>query len=436
MRKSLLLILIISIIVCSIGVVNGQASEKAAKALVILENLGAKKPVVLDDNRDFIVKDNLVTEPDSIIEFNGGSYAFLDNQGSIVRIKRVEEIRKLKKQGLPSDSKYDNIDSLREYIEKDLVGSGYILTNQYYFTEDTLSLRYEKELFDGATNRYDYVSVRINVPLIELESFYRSSNEYNWEEDQTVISADEAIKSANAYFRELGEDIVAIKLTTFKPSSIFGKSVDDDSIHLVYIVSSEASVIYIDAYTAECIGTDIYKVVRGGSIGDDDMSTAYSSCSIAISAFVSMGYSNAALVMSTQFDADVPDILKTAFYCCCHGGYNSIGSNTKTNNAYHYYYASSVPSALYRFVFLDACNTASSDWKTAFNISNSSTNKAFLGWTSTVTTSDSFNFCLDFWAYVFSTYTIYEAASDAADVDIDKPIQFTGDTSYNGYFYW
>lgn len=93
-----------------------------------------------------------------------------------------------------------------------------------------------------------------------------------------------------------------------------------------------------------------------------------------------------------------------------------------------------VPDGTYKFVFLDACNTASTQWKNAFNISNSSTNKAFLGWTDTVTTTASYNFCVDFWSYISSSYTVYEAAQDAADNGTGRPIEFTGDTDYNGYY--
>lgn len=92
------------------------------------------------------------------------------------------------------------------------------------------------------------------------------------------------------------------------------------------------------------------------------------------------------------------------------------------------------PAGTYKFVFLDACKTASTQWRDAFNISNSSSNKAFLGWTDSVGATAAYNFCVDFWSYISPTYTVYEAAQDAADNDVSKPIQFTGDTSYNGYY--
>lgn len=50
------------------------------------------------------------------------------------------------------------------------------------------------------------------------------------------------------------------------------------------------------------------------------------------------------------------------------------------------------------------------------------------------TTTASYNFCVDFWSYISSSYTVYEAAQDAADNGTGRPIEFTGDTDYNGYY--
>lgn len=44
------------------------------------------------------------------------------------------------------------------------------------------------------------------------------------------------------------------------------------------------------------------------------------------------------------------------------------------------------------------------------------------------------NFCVDFWSYISSSYTVYEAAQDAADNGTGRPIEFTGDIDYNGYY--
>ena len=94
-----------------------------------------------------------------------------------------------------------------------------------------------------------------------------------------------------------------------------------------------------------------------------------------------------------------------------------------------------MPSGTYKFVFLDACNTAVNDkWVNKFNISDSSNNKAFLGWTASVAENNCLGFCNDFWGYISSTNTVYEAMLDAADNGSGRPIRFVGDTDWNGYY--
>lgn len=423
------------LLLCYVFHTSVLASEdNQLSAIEVLEELGAVNPIVFYDANDYLQNDNLVKNPETIVVFNGNSYAFLDDNNNIVRIKRVDEIRKLKKNSTEVSSKFNTVDDLIIFLEKNLIGYGYELSNRYYFSEDTISLRYEKILSQGVLDRYDYISIRINENYKQLESYYRNSSGYCFDQSKQIIPEEEAVKCVKPLFDEKKEQISDVRLTTFKTKEYYDSNVETNMICLAYIVSSEESVIYVDAYDANILGKDEYKVIRGGSIGSNDVSTASASANLAKNALLSMGYTNTPKVMSDEFGIDVPPILKSAFYCCCHGNATCIGSNKTPNNSDRYFHCSSVPLATYKFVFLDACNTASSNWKTAFNISNSSTNKAFLGWTSTVAGYACYDFCIDFWSYVSSTYTIYEAAADAADVDFDKPIQFTGDTSYNGYY--
>lgn len=82
------------------------------------------------------------------------------------------------------------------YIESNLIGSDYELVDEYYFSEETLSLRYEKILFSGAFDQYDYVSVRINTQLIELEIFYKASSDFRLPTGDKLITEEAAITVA------------------------------------------------------------------------------------------------------------------------------------------------------------------------------------------------------------------------------------------------
>lgn len=434
MKRFIALLLSILMSLCVMpGVSVAAAEEVPSSAMDILQELGAQNPTVVSQTRSSNHGDNLVENPAATIEFNGTSYAFLDDSGEIIRIKRVDEIRTQKNMRNASVSKFESIDVLKTYIEENLIGDGYTLVDEYYFTEETLSLRYEKILFSGALDRYDYVSVRINTSLNELETFYKVSSGFQLENDASLISEEKAIAVANDILGK-GEKITKIRLTTVKTNNYFKNAVTEDDLRLAYMVSTASSVVYVDAYTAEVVGGDIYKAVRGGAIGASELSTSSVSINLAKSTLEDMGYTTTNKTLSSQFAIDVPPLLKSAFYSCSHGSATAISSRKNEDDANRRFYYSDVPTGTYKFVFLDACKTASTQWKNAFGISSSSSNKAFLGWTDTVGTTASYNFCVDFWSYISSTYTVYEAAQDAADNDASKPIQFTGDTDYNGYY--
>ena len=399
----------------------------------ILQELGAQDLTIVPKNRTSDFGDNLVKNPTTAITFNGTSYAFLNGEGEIIRIKRVEELRVQKRNSNASKSRFKSTDSLKNYIEHTLVGNEYVLVNEYYFSEDSLSLRYEKVLFSDALDRYDYVSVRIDTSLNELETFYKAKSGFQLEEEKIIIPKEEAVEIANSIL-EMEETIIETRLATVKTNNYFNNSVTENELKLAYMINTADSIVYVDAYNAEVIGGDTYKVVNGGAIGASELTYASSSITLAKSTLENMGYTTTTKLLSTQFALDVPPLLKSAFYSCSHGSYCIISSMKNESDPNRKFLYTSVPSGTYKFVFLDACSTSSYYWKNAFGITDASTNKAFLGWSTTVGEYAAYTFCCDFWGYISPTYTVYEAAQDAADNDATKPISFTGDHSYNGYY--
>lgn len=436
MRKYIALLL--SILLAFSTVLSASASSipsSRTDAMDILKQLGAKDPQVVQNDRGLPLGDNLVKNPASRIEFNDSSYAFLNEAGEIIRIKRVSEIREINKQKTAPTSKFESMDNLIEYIEDVLVGSDYELVDKYDFSDDTLSLRYEKILFPGALDQYDYVSVRINKSNVELETYYKKSSGFQISGSKRTISEDKAIAIANEMLGD-GDKITDIKLTTVKTNNRFKNDIVEGELRLAYEASSECTIVFVDAYTGEVIGGDIYKVERGSTVGAPELDYASASINLAKNKLEEMGYVTTSRLLSSQFGYDVPNILpRSAFYCCSHGGPRSI-SSTKAgeNEEARYFKAEDVPSGTYKFVFLDACNTYSSYWRDEFNISGISNNKVFLGWTASVGELSAYYFCVDFWDYISSTYTVYEAAQDAADNSTSKPIRVAGDTDYNGYY--
>ena len=154
MKRFIALLLSFLLIFCVMPIVSA-AEEAPASVMNVLQELGAQNPKVVRQTRSSNLYDNLVDNPATAIEFSNTSYAFLDGNGKIVRIKRVDEIRTRKNVRSASASRFESIDSLKTYIEQNLIGEGYALVDEYHFSEDVLSLRYEKILFSDAVDQYD-----------------------------------------------------------------------------------------------------------------------------------------------------------------------------------------------------------------------------------------------------------------------------------------
>lgn len=95
-------------------------------------------------------------------------------------------------------------------------------------------------------------------------------------------------------------------MATVKTNNHFGNVVTEDKLRLVYIVSMPNTVVYVDAYTAEIIGGDIYKAILGGAIGAPELPTASNSITLAKSSLENMGYKTTTKLRSSQFGNDVP----------------------------------------------------------------------------------------------------------------------------------
>ena len=123
------------------------------------------------------------------------------------------------------------------------------------------------------------------------------------------------------------------------------------------------------------------------------------------------------------------------FYIDCHGSSTKLSSDVTIRK-------SSQITGNWHFVFLDACNTASTTgWANAFKIRGYN-KRAFLGWRTTVNESDAYEFCDYFWhemcSHSHSTHYVQDTAVWAANQvpgSGTTPIRFYGDTSYNGRSY-
>lgn len=207
--------------------------------LSVLRKLSGEEPTPVENGT---YSDNLVEDPAVTVAW-GDSYALLNEAGDIVRIKCAD-----------ASAEFPSVDALTVYLEENLIGEGYELVSSYDFSEDTLSLRYEKVLFPGATDQYDYAAVNIRKSQARLETFYRTASGFLPETGDTVIGEEAALAAAADRLEE-GETVTEVKLTTVKPVD----PAEKDSLRLAYIVSTERRMIFVDAYTAQLLGGDTYK---------------------------------------------------------------------------------------------------------------------------------------------------------------------------------
>lgn len=87
----------------------------------------------------------------------------------------------------------------------------------------------------------------------------------------------------------------------------------------------------------------------------------------------------------------------------------------------------------WKFVFLDACNTGTTTWASAFNITNNTPNRAYMGWSDTIIDKNATAFAQVFFQLLGST-PIYNEAKWARNElsNLTLPFYFCGDRDYVG----
>lgn len=237
MKKSLALLMAVFLLLSVCGCTGKATIPEDARA--VLHKLGGEEPTPVKNGT---IHDNLVKDPAMTVTWDD-SYALFNESGEIVRIKCAD-----------TSTAFSSVDALIAYLEENLIGEEYEQVESYDFSRDTLSVRYEKILFPGATDQYDYVAVHIHKPLAKLETFYRTTSGFRLKAGDTVIGEEAALAAANTRLEEK-ETVTDVKLTTVKPTD----SAAEDSLRLAYVISTERRMIYVDAYTAEILGGDVYK---------------------------------------------------------------------------------------------------------------------------------------------------------------------------------
>lgn len=220
-----------------------------------------------------------------------------------------------------------------------------------------------------------------------------------------------------------------------------------DFVRLAYNISlgGENHFVHVDALTNEVIGGDMKLAANAGVFADLAIDSPQRRANLASSKLSKLGYNIAHKVISDDYSTKtkIMNFLQSsnakAFYFTGHGHPNKISSgngtwslNRTTIDGYN---------CNPKFVFLSCCEAGTASWAKAFNITNSSKGKGFVGFMNKIDTKVDTEFNEHFWSQIAVTQpatgqygTIYNAtiyAKNATGADIAQGY-FSGDKTYNG----
>lgn len=261
MKKILALLLSLTfLLTCGFSNNASAQSDVHPNAMDVLTALGAKNVSEASSSQG----DILIDIPSKKISFNDTSYALLNETGDIVRVNRLDEIDRLYSDSESKSthtSNFNSTDDVIKYIEESIVGPTYKLTAKNYFDETTISLRYEKELPNGALDNFDSYSIYIDAKYNELASLYKRESSYVEHKSGSLISPAEACGIVSRLLdAEMSADSFEAELATVKTNNSFGGAGAAGEVKLAYIVKNNAVMVYVDAYTGEVIGGDYLKL--------------------------------------------------------------------------------------------------------------------------------------------------------------------------------
>lgn len=302
--------------------------------------------------------------------------------------------------------------------------------------------------YNGIVNPYESVNVvirKLDSSVVYLRTFDTAP-----ETTEATIGEDEALSAAADIITELAADVTSSKLVFTEPNYYWynGTNIDYDVADFVrlayeFTIGDGDWVIEVDAVTAEVIGGDMSMADKAGCYGQTDTNyyKGATTTKLAVAGYKKLGYttstqnSDNGTTLSSTISTFMSGSTAYGLYIRAHGNSAMTRLTVKVDETYTPILYRSNVSGNWHFVFLDACYTGSdSTWANTFNISSSYANRAYLGWSGTVLTGNSYKFAVEFWPLVGTMSIRNAAVAAAAEVEGSgtTPIRFYGDTSYYG----
>lgn len=345
------------------------------------------------------------------------------------------------------------------HSEKDLSGEidfitdlsglddSYILTSSNEFDEDYWELTWIKQCDNGVLNPYDGVNLVVNrhtKEIVVYKRFDEAPNTLNPKISQvnaksSIVSLLEAMAVND---NDLTCELAFVKANYDVVTDSLIPSYGDVRLSYLFQFNDGGYSVYVDAVTGEPITySELKDTARAFSISGQ---AAFPSPAVqtksATDCFKALGYSTFTPYYSatSQLKSEVKTFIARSdaygFYLACHGNkaQTTLSNNTWPMGRSDFY-------GNWKFVFIDACYSADgTGWASCFNINNSSTKRAFLGWFNTVDGQYATEFTSAFFPEVVNrkhSNNIRDAAVWAA-AQVQgagtTPIRFYGDKTYNG----
>lgn len=359
-----------------------------------------------------------------------------------------------------TDDLDDVIKAVTEIADLD---SSYEIIHSIEFDEDYWRIAWAKR-YGELLNTYEAVNVVVNRRTGEIVVYKRFDDVPNTLVPE--ITEAEALSAIADILEDNGVDVDSVEgtLTFRKPNIAEADSVlpySSEDVRLAYLFSVFEGSVYlcVDAVTGDLICySEARDTSKAFSISDDgDFNRAQDQVDWATYCYAYLGYSALyprVLGNSATLKTEILSFINRSdaygFYLACHG------TPTITNNSCLYDYTASGNGHAWdiyssdivgnwKFVFLDGCYTGQTPfWANAFNIYNTSSNRAFLGWDQEVHGE----YVVPFSEFLFYEITqqlhsdnirdaaVWAAAqvpNPPAQPDVPStPIRFYGDRTYDG----
>lgn len=342
----------------------------------------------------------------------------------------------------------ETIDSIFELSAMDVT---YALTESRAFDEDYWQMTWLKKYGD-LENPYESVKVVVNRYTKELVVYKRFDEAPNTL--FPALTAEQAMESIVVWLDALQVEAADVtyqleftKANYDQETNTIIEPYGDVRVTYNFSFADGGYSIYVDACTGECIAfSQLRDAARAFSVGNESaFPNPEAQTEAARSCFHQLGYLSLYPIITDDMTTLRSQILTFlarsdayGFYIASHG---TPADQTRTlyGNTDTVFLRPADISGNWKFVFIDACYSAqNTDWSNSFNITSTSTNRAFLGWYDQVGGPESLQFSNYFFPEVINGYysdNIRDAAVWAASQvpgSGTTPIRFYGDRTYNG----